>query len=539
MEDADAWILNNQWTIITTINPPPRPTISTWIGTVQDRLSRAGAAVSDGHRKVLTARLNRLRFLHSESPVLSRRRRGLINFIGKAQNFLFGVATDSQVEAVHEQIGLASKRMEVLYNNEEKLVSVLNRTKLQSINNHEDILKLASTINDNMKKDTLLGWGIARLNVLHQFLHLVDQLDQLSLIILMRRRSYLSACEAMRSGHLSRDVMADDSLKNIVDMLSQRGYVMPLDWYRAYTPVYTVWDTEESLTCVFTLWSANKERLVLWTLRPLWFTDNQLVFRYHTRSPVITDRARSSQFVPAECRGHTHRICLVSQTDHDDCELTLIQGKTVTCTYDVAKIASPHLEYLSTDNWLVSVTECTNITARCPAAPASDYMVCQPERWNISSDCVIEWPYGKSVPISHQFLRVNPRYYAPLEWQDLQISPIRRESISNALEVHASLVVDPSEDIQLTKLPVSPGFTYLPGGWVSKAGLIIVIVLLIILLGVCFWRRWCCFSGRGRPRPRPEPTTAEFPLLPFLRGATSSPPMENVSSGPAVSLPSV
>ena len=90
-------------------------------------------------------------------------------------------------------------------------------------------MKLASTLNDNMKKDTLLGWGVAKLNVLHQFLHLVDQLDQLSLIILMRRRSYLSACEDMGSGHLSRDVMADDSLKDIVDMLSQRGYVMLLD----------------------------------------------------------------------------------------------------------------------------------------------------------------------------------------------------------------------------------------------------------------------------------------------------------------------
>ena len=54
----------------------------------------------------------------------------------------------------------------------------------------------------------------------------------------------------------------------------------------------------------------------------------------------------------------------IALTDHDDCELTLIQGKTVTCTHDVAKIASLHLEYLSTDNWLVSVTECPNITAR-------------------------------------------------------------------------------------------------------------------------------------------------------------------------------
>ena len=65
--------------------------------------------MSDGHRKVLTARLNRLGLLHSESPILLRRRRGVFNFVGKAQKFLFGVATESQVEAVNEQIGLASQ----------------------------------------------------------------------------------------------------------------------------------------------------------------------------------------------------------------------------------------------------------------------------------------------------------------------------------------------------------------------------------------------------------------------------------------------
>ena len=159
----------------------------------------------------------------------------------------------------------------------------------------------------------------------------------------------------------------------------------------------------------YTLWAVNHEQYVLWSLRSLWFMDGDLVMGYQVHSTLLTHRAHSVQYTPAKCRGHDHQICLVAQ---DDCELTLVQGKPVTCKYNVAKSAPPHLEYLSSDVWLIAVIHCVNLTVLCPGLPPSDFAVCQPERWNISSKCIIEWPYGRTIPVGRRFLSVRPRYFA-------------------------------------------------------------------------------------------------------------------------------
>ena len=192
-----------------------------WIDVTQERLREAGAAVSEAHGAALTIQLQRLRIMYEVQPKTpTRRRRGLINLIGDTSSYLFGTATTKQVDAVRQQISLAERREEVLYHNQEKLVSVLNATRLQSINNHKDIRGLAANISQLMEKGTLLAWGVAKLNVLHQFLHLINGLEQISLVIQLRRRSHLAVCEAMRSGHLLRDVVSDDRLSEVLQVLS-------------------------------------------------------------------------------------------------------------------------------------------------------------------------------------------------------------------------------------------------------------------------------------------------------------------------------
>ena len=307
---------------------------------------------------------------------------------------------------------------------------------------------------------------------------------------------------------------------------------MTLNWYRAYTPVHTVWDTQGSLTCIFTLWAAGKEKHLLWKLEPLWFQDGDLAIRYRTRSPIITDGACSLQYTPADCRGSSHMICLVSQTDRNRCELSLIQGRTVECRYDVSNTAPPRLEYLSNDFWLISVTQCTNITVRCPSAPPSDFVVCRPERWNVSTDCMIEWPYGRTIRTSYKFLRLEPHYYAPLKWESLRIDDIKREQYHNALSVHADLVVDPAADLTLIALPTDSG--QITSRYLVPPIVIIIVIVVCIVFVVCFCygRKRLCFAKRSRPVLAAPPM---IPLLPLTRAATSSPP-EIADSGPAVSM---
>ena len=543
-ERADAWILSTRWTVVATLEQPIEPPILVWIGSVVDRLRVAGRDVSADHRSALRTRLDRLRLLYSQQPQptsTSRHRRGLINFIGGLSSSLFGVATEGQVRAVAQQVENAQRSIDVLFHNQDKLVSVLNATREQAVQNHGDILTLASNLSSLTDKANLLAWQVGKLDVLHRFLHLVDQLDQISFMIQLRRRWYLAACEAMRSGHLSRDVMSDVRLGEVLSLLSERGYIMAKEWYRAYTPVQTVWDTQKSFVSTFTLWAANREQYILWSLRSLWFMNGDLVMRYQVRPTMLTDRAHSVQYTPAKCRGHGHQVCLVSQTGRDDCELTVVQGMPVSCKYDVAKSAPPRLEYLSSDMWLVAVTHCVNLTVRCPGLPPSDFAVCQPERWNISSQCIIEWPFGKTIPVGQRFLSVRPRYFAPLTWRNVDIPVVQREQFHHALSIHASLVVDPNADLTMEAPPKRTPMTIDIWRVSSMLPLLGIIVTVVTILVCCYRRRTCCFAYcRSSPHveqpPAPQAlhpgTRPAVSLYPALQDSSTSAPVDR--SGPAV-----
>ena len=60
---------------------------------------------------------------------------------------------------------------------------------------------------------------------------------------------------------------------------------------------------------------------------------------------------------------------------------------------------------------------CVNISVRCPGVHPREFCVCRPERWNISSNCVLDWPFGRSVPVNRRFFHLRPRYFAPLTWK--------------------------------------------------------------------------------------------------------------------------
>ena len=159
-ERADAWILSTRWTVVTTLEQPIEPPILVWVDSVADRLRVAGRDVSADQCSKLQTRLDRLRLLYSQQPQTtstSRHRRGLINFIGGLSSSLLGVATEGHVRAVAQQVENAQRSINVLFHNQDKLVSVLNATREQAVQNHGDILTLASNLSSLTDKANLLA----------------------------------------------------------------------------------------------------------------------------------------------------------------------------------------------------------------------------------------------------------------------------------------------------------------------------------------------------------------------------------------------
>ena len=190
----DAWILSTRWTVVTTLEQPVEPPILVWVDSVVDRLREAGRDVSADHRSELRTRLDHLRLLYSPQPQAtstSCHRRGLINFIGGLSSSLFSVTTEGQVRAVAQQVENAQWSIDVHFHNQNKLVSVLNATREQAMQNHGDILILASNLSSLTGKANLLAWQVGKLDVLHRFL---------------RRRWYLAASHEVGTSFPGRHV---------------------------------------------------------------------------------------------------------------------------------------------------------------------------------------------------------------------------------------------------------------------------------------------------------------------------------------------
>ena len=142
---ARAWILNHEWTVIITIQPPDATPLRDWIARSLITFDQLVAAKRIPFDHIPTLH-NRLLLLNSEYNTTSvksiRNRRSPFNFIGSIARTLFGSATEDQVEDLEEIVKQAAVRQDILFHNQEKLASVLNKTKQEAQINQQNIQKI-------------------------------------------------------------------------------------------------------------------------------------------------------------------------------------------------------------------------------------------------------------------------------------------------------------------------------------------------------------------------------------------------------------
>ena len=142
---ARACILNHEWTVIITITPPEATPLRDWIARSLITFNQLVAANRIPFDHIPTLR-NRLLLLNSEYNTTSvksiRHRRAPFNFIGSVARTLFGSATEDQVKDLEEIVKQAAVRQDILFHNQEKLASVLDKTKQEAQINQQNIQKI-------------------------------------------------------------------------------------------------------------------------------------------------------------------------------------------------------------------------------------------------------------------------------------------------------------------------------------------------------------------------------------------------------------
>ena len=174
------------------------------------------------------------------SVSLTRRRRGLFNFIGIVGKELFGLTTESDILHLKEAIDKNSKTESVLTHHVNEILSVLNVTQKYVVENRKIINQLVSTcshLNDWARKILLnrqfYHLLLLKINVVQ---NLIRDLENVQTKMLRMRKD-------LERGYLSEDLLPVEEMRSLINSVNipeGSKFITPIEWYYSKLPVRTI-----------------------------------------------------------------------------------------------------------------------------------------------------------------------------------------------------------------------------------------------------------------------------------------------------------
>ena len=153
VEDGQARMVSGVWTVVVVLQSPRQPNIS-----ALQRQTLAYEAMLGDHVTEVDTAIWRTRLLNVENllqmgrarvgeeeketrapGLLSRVRRGVIDLVGNAAKFMFGLATQQDILRVMEVVRKLRGETGRLLSSDDSMISVINATRLYVRENREDV----------------------------------------------------------------------------------------------------------------------------------------------------------------------------------------------------------------------------------------------------------------------------------------------------------------------------------------------------------------------------------------------------------------
>ena len=167
----------------------------------------------------------------------TRERRGLLPILGDIGKSLFGLATEKDLLKLRGALEDNRKYTDAVRHDQERLLSVVNVTRAESVRNSESLHVMGSVIHAirgqierlESRSRSLSSYNLEFDRVRDKVSHLANQVQR----VWYRRQQYLAARRDLESGSLSELLLPLDDLTAISEGKLPRGtrFVRPLVWY--------------------------------------------------------------------------------------------------------------------------------------------------------------------------------------------------------------------------------------------------------------------------------------------------------------------
>ena len=304
----------------------------------------------------------------------ARRRRGLIDGIGSALNYLFGVATDDQIGQIQETIRDMSENQKRIVNYIDQFTSVLNHTydEIQANRNQINVLNqklrdLASVMRSDMSTlQTNLDWLSTRIT----FETIISQLEDVSHRYVRSYEAWLHRKENLEAGRLTENLLPPTVLQEILSETEdeQAFLIQPLQWYYEHFMITPIWvDTRLIYRTRLPVVSGETWHHVTLRTWPAPVRDYQM--QLVVPEMVLRNTDTSQLDTSPNCYGTRPRICrpgLVSAAGAHPCVTRLLAEKPDYASQCVVEMTRRAQHYYADETYIL-ITGGTELTLLCTA----------------------------------------------------------------------------------------------------------------------------------------------------------------------------
>ena len=485
-----------------------------------------------------------------------RVKRGLLDVGGHILHALFGVATSSQLHRFEAALSEISGNQQGIAHSTRQLTTIVNQTgtylRAVVLRQHQmeiNVLHINQAIAQLDQAVESQATRVRRLELLTTLDRYMDVLelatrqftDQVALF--NRQRS------GLEQGHLSRDLLTPDQLRDILDRAAAKHQVVDnIEWYYSYITVSPIWRKTDNLLYHIEIPLISHRPYLLYhmAVHPVPINNSTFTVKLNLQDNYALDTVSGNLFVPQKCLGHSPILCTTGaeyDTSLMKCARGLITSQPAyikTCKTTVTETdGQPIISTMALNQYAIATTGET-LTVRCPGRRESHVALAR-GTYNVTclNQCTIRGE-GYQITcvdrlfVTRRFALPSVRVTAHFNFSSRVEIDVLRTALPQLQQVAAHPLMD--LDVAMLLDPPSPGKQLPIRSRPSILALINLFVLMTVLisLSVVYWRHRLC---RSRKTPVVGDTLTEALPLTTTPHEPTAPPRSNTGIWP--SLPKV
>lgn len=446
------------WSTVVVLHPPRKLPINEWVSQVQEVVKRTGNRATDEDKRIWDKRLTAIRLTARNKedaddvtiPTHHQRvRRGLFDVVGKTASWLFGTATEEEVDQIKKSLELVKNEQTITKHFQDQLLTVVNTTRRYVQENRLDIQNLAKhqELLEEAIRYEIHAFRLTRMKL--SWLKLARFIDSIIDELYIVFREYCAQWDTFHNkrhelerGYLTENILSRNELGQILFEIKSLGYMVAhKNWYYQYTKIDAFLQEEERLIYKFHVYGFNHKEYLQFNFRYFPVTAGKNHLRVIVgNDKIAVDTVSQYSFFPHECIGMHPRACIItSETVKDSCEKNLVIGRNISsCNLRVFKRdnISSNVYRIKESEVIIVAYEPTVVIERCAGEAATRDILKGLHVRTIKNACILEsheWRIHGIVRYTQNVTKTFPRltfnnslkFSMPLEMEEKIIDKLR------------------------------------------------------------------------------------------------------------------